>query len=168
MQCQQSLSRQITAAGGDYLWSVKENQPTLLADIQQVFAPSTPVRGWSDPMPDWQTARTVEAGHGRIEERVITVSRMLTDYTPWPGLAQVFRLERTVTDGLGRQRQEIRYGVTSLLPETADAARLLALVRGEWRIKMACTIAVMKACVKIARSPAVGRVRRYWLASTMR
>lgn len=135
MQCQQSLSRQITVTGGDYLWSVKENQPTLMADIQQVFAPSTPLPGWSDPIPDWQTARTVEVGHGRIEERVITVSSMLADYTPWPGLAQVFRLERTVTDGLGRQRQELRYGVTSLPAASASPARLLAIARQHWGIE---------------------------------
>jgi predicted transposase YbfD/YdcC len=135
MQCQQALSRQIVAAGGDYLWSVKDNQPTLLADIQQVFRPSTPLPGWSDPAPDWQTARTVEAGHGRIEERGITVSSMLTDYTPWPGLAQVFRLERTVTDGLGRQRREIAYGVTSLPASSAPPDRLLAIARAHWGIE---------------------------------
>lgn len=135
MQCQQALSQQIVAAGGDYLWTVKNNQPTLLADIQQVFAPSTPLPGWSDPAPDWQTARTVEAGHGRIEERVLTVSSMLTDYTPWPGLAQVFRLERRVTDGLGRERREIRYGVTSLPAASAPPARLLAIARAHWGIE---------------------------------
>lgn len=135
MQCQQTLSRQIVDAGGDYLWTVKENQPMLLADIQQVFAPSTPLPGWSDPAPDWQTARTVEAGHGRIEERMITVSSMLADYTPWPGLAQVFRLERRVTDRLGRERREVRYGVTSLPTGSAPPARLLAIVRAHWGIE---------------------------------
>jgi predicted transposase YbfD/YdcC len=135
MQCQQALSRQIVDAGGDYLWTVKDNQPTLLADIQQVFAPSTALPGWSDPAPDWQTARTVEAGHGRIEERVITVSSMLADYTPWPGLAQVFRLERTVSDGLGRQRREVAYGVTSLPASSAPPARLLAIARTHWGIE---------------------------------
>lgn len=135
MQCQQALSRQIVAAGGDYLWPVKDHQPTLLADIQQVFAPSTPLPGWSDPAPDWQMARTVEAGHGRIEERVITVSSMLADYTPWPGLAQVFRLERTVTDRLGRQRREISYGMTSLPAASAPPARVLAIARQHWGIE---------------------------------
>jgi len=27
-------------AGGHYLWTVKENQPTLLADIKVAFTPS--------------------------------------------------------------------------------------------------------------------------------
>jgi hypothetical protein len=40
MFCQRDLSRRILKAGGHYLWTVKENQPTLLADIQAALAPS--------------------------------------------------------------------------------------------------------------------------------
>jgi predicted transposase YbfD/YdcC len=39
--CQRDLSRQVLDAKGHYLWFVKENQPTLLADIRAAFAPST-------------------------------------------------------------------------------------------------------------------------------
>lgn len=135
MHCQQAVSRQIIAAGGDYLWQVRDNQPTLLADIRQVFAPRMPVPGWSDPPPDWQTARTVEAGHGRIEERILTTSSMLAEYTPWPGLAQVFQLARIVTDGLGRETRELRYGITSLPADAADATRVLVIARAHWGIE---------------------------------
>jgi hypothetical protein len=41
LYCHQALCKQVVGAGGDYLLLVKENQPTLLADIQQVFAPLT-------------------------------------------------------------------------------------------------------------------------------
>jgi hypothetical protein len=40
MFCQRDLSQQIRDAGGHYLWFVKENQPTLRADIATAFAPS--------------------------------------------------------------------------------------------------------------------------------
>jgi DDE_Tnp_1-associated len=40
MFCQRDLSQEILDAKGHYLWFVKENQPTLLADIQAAFAPS--------------------------------------------------------------------------------------------------------------------------------
>jgi hypothetical protein len=40
MFCQRDLSQQVLDAKGHYLWFVKENQPTLLADIQAAFAPS--------------------------------------------------------------------------------------------------------------------------------
>jgi hypothetical protein len=39
MFCQRDLSRQILDGGGHYLWVVKDNQPTLLADIQAALAP---------------------------------------------------------------------------------------------------------------------------------
>lgn len=39
--CQRDLSRQIVAGDGHDLWVVKDNQPTLLADIQAAFAPET-------------------------------------------------------------------------------------------------------------------------------
>jgi DDE_Tnp_1-associated len=38
--CQRDLSRQVIAGGGHFLWFVKENQPTLLHDIEAAFAPS--------------------------------------------------------------------------------------------------------------------------------
>jgi hypothetical protein len=40
MFCQRDLSQQIIDAGGHFLWFVKENQPTLLRDIEAAFAPS--------------------------------------------------------------------------------------------------------------------------------
>jgi len=41
MFCQRDLSTQIIGQGGHYLFFVKENQPTLLRDIEVAFAPST-------------------------------------------------------------------------------------------------------------------------------
>jgi hypothetical protein len=38
MFCQREVCRQILADGGDYLFSVKENQPTLLREIELEFA----------------------------------------------------------------------------------------------------------------------------------
>ena len=37
--CQRDLSREVLDGGGHYLWVVKDNQPTLLADIQAALAP---------------------------------------------------------------------------------------------------------------------------------
>ena len=38
MLTQQDLSEQVAAAGGEYLWPVKENQPQLYDDIAAFFA----------------------------------------------------------------------------------------------------------------------------------
>ena len=49
-------------------------------------------------------------------------------------MAQVFRLEHTWREH-GTPKRTLRYGITSLPPQQADAARLLALRRGHWSIE---------------------------------
>ncbi len=134
MYTQRPLSTRIVDAGGDYLWIVKDNQPQLRDDIAQLFVPEPTEVGTGTLPTDFTTARTLAKGHGRIEERVLTTSSMLQDYSTWPYLAQVFKLESTVTTVRGTHTT-VRYGVTSLPPAVADAARLLVLVRGHWGIE---------------------------------
>src|SRR5215475_2468830 len=108
---------------------VKENQPQLRADIALVF-PLPPIGDRQD------TTRTVDLGHGRIEQRNVTTSAALVGYSDWPGLAQVFELGRHVMfQKTGKERVEVVYGVTSLRPARATPERLLALVRGQWQIE---------------------------------
>jgi predicted transposase YbfD/YdcC len=59
---------------------------------------------------------------------------MLTGYLDWPEAQQVFRVERERTCG-GKTTREVAYGITSLPREKADAAALLRLCRGHWRIE---------------------------------
>jgi predicted transposase YbfD/YdcC len=126
---QRHVAQTIVGEGGDYVMTVKENQPQLRADIELVFA-LPPV---GDPQ---ATARTVDIGHGRIEQRNITASEALVGYSDWPGLAQVFELGRhVIMQKTGAERVEVVYGVTSLPPERATPVRLLELVRGQWHIE---------------------------------
>jgi predicted transposase YbfD/YdcC len=134
MQAQRALSIQVVEAGGDYLWFVKDNQPSLLADLELLFERPKLAKGWSDPTTDFTTVRRVEAGHGRVEERVLVASRMLREYLDWPYLDQVFRLERTVEER-GKRTVEVRYGISSLPPSAATAERLLEVARAEWGIE---------------------------------
>lgn len=136
MHTQREISVQITAAGGDYIWLAKDNQSQLRRDIEEWFEPETCVKGFSPVPKDFQTARTIDKGHGRREERTLTTSSMLTDYLNWPGAAQVFKLERrTVVTATGELRHDIVYGVTSLTQQKADANRLNHLVRQYWDIE---------------------------------
>jgi predicted transposase YbfD/YdcC len=132
--CQRHLCRQVRAAGGDYLVLVRENQPTLLHDVALLFDPP-PDQPAPLPLLDRREAATLEKGHGRThDQRHLVASTDLNGYLDWPGLAQVFRLERTWRAG-GVAHRQVTYGVTSLPPDVADAARLLALKRGHWRIE---------------------------------
>jgi predicted transposase YbfD/YdcC len=126
---QRHVAQTIVDEGGDYVMIVKENQPQLRADIELVFT--------LPPAGDRQeSARTVDIGHGRIEQRNITTSEALVGYSDWPGLVRVFELGRhVITQKTGEERAEVVYGVTSLRPERATPGRLLELVRGHWHIE---------------------------------
>jgi len=132
---QRNLSIQIVEAGGDYLWRIKDNQPTIRAEIELLFAPELVQAGWSAPVVDFTTAGTVDAQHGRIEERTITVSSLLSEYSDWPYLAQVFKLERRVTVAEKRTTTEVHYGISSIPATVADAKRMLEVVRAHWGIE---------------------------------
>ncbi len=136
LHTQRQLSIQILKAGGDYLWFVKDNQPILRADIEQLFtADDRTVEGGHVPN-DFKTWRTVDKGHGRRESRQITVSSELKGYCDWPGLEQVFKLDRHRFDiKKGKQEQEIVYGLTSLSVAEASPQQLLYLSRAYWGIE---------------------------------
>jgi hypothetical protein len=53
----------------------------------------------------------------------------------WPGIAQVFQIQRSRRFSDGRVEQETAYGITSLKPLDAGAARLLELNRTHWSIE---------------------------------
>jgi predicted transposase YbfD/YdcC len=134
--CQRNLSTQVRDADGDYLVIVKENQPQLLRAIATLFASRADIalRAASLPAWDMRAATTEERGHGRVEVRQLVASTELNDYLDWPGVAQVFMVERRWRAG-GATKGAVRYGITSLPPAVADAARLLVLVRGHWQIE---------------------------------
>lgn len=131
---QRELSAAIVDAGGEYVWTVKDNQPQLRADIEAVFATTPLAKGHSLGATDFRSATTVDKGHGRFEKRTLTASSWLVGYSDWPGLAQVFKLERTDTV-TGQTRSQPVYGITSLTPDEADPKRLLTLVRRHWSIE---------------------------------
>jgi predicted transposase YbfD/YdcC len=130
LYCQHELCAQVLAAGGDYLVTVKENQPTLYAAIALLFA---------EPPPEERFASTVHYDqHGdRVEVRQLTAATALNAYLAdlaWPGVQQVYRVVRTVRRK-GQRTEQVRYGITSLGPERASAPALLRYRRGHWAIE---------------------------------
>jgi predicted transposase YbfD/YdcC len=127
---QRAIAQRLVEGGGDYVMIVKGNQPQLHQEIEVVFQEPT-------VLAETMTAsETVDSGHGRIEQRRLTTSTALVGYSDWPGLAQVFQVERSVTlKKSGAQRHDVVYGVTSLGPERAGPERVLGLVRQHWQIE---------------------------------
>jgi predicted transposase YbfD/YdcC len=139
MHTQKKLSTQILEGQGDYVFPVKENQEKLYKNIQSLFAPEYPKPGFGKIQTDFQTAQKVNKGHGRLEVRTIQTSEMLNSYSGWPGLAQVYRLERTIqywrSGKCYRTTCEVEFGITSLTRQKASASRLLEIRRAHWGIE---------------------------------
>lgn len=120
----------IRESGGEYVLFAKGNQSTLKTALRLFFTePPVDCR-------DWRSAETLDAGHGRIEQRVLIASSELNDFLAkdWPGVSQVFRLRRRFRHPL-KCSQQIIYGFTSLTKDEASPQRLLKLIRGHWAIE---------------------------------
>lgn len=135
MFTQRDLSQLILAAGGDYVWVVKENQPRLFQMIDRLFAKEYVLPGHSPLITDFRSASQVNKAHGRIEHRRLTASSLLNHYAQWPGIQQVFRLERRRQTGDTPGQLEIGYGITSLSPTAASPDKLLTFSRRHWAIE---------------------------------
>lgn len=131
LHTQRAISEQIIEAQGHYLWPVKDNQERLRQDIQQLFTPDQPKPGFGQIKTDFETARQVSYGHGRIEIRIVQTSEMLNEYLAWPGVGQVYRLERQffwIRRGeVYKTSNDIEYGITSLSRKQAPAIKILKL-----------------------------------------
>ena len=109
-----------------YLFTAKENQPSLAEAIRLVFEN----RG----EPDY--SEPLSLSHGRLESRSIWTSTKLNDYLAFPFVGQVFAIQRhTIEKKTGKESLEIVYGVTDHSPESANAKQLLKFNREHWRVE---------------------------------
>jgi predicted transposase YbfD/YdcC len=127
--CQVENARLIREQGGHYLLAVKGNQPSLCAAVEAVFAQACAcdfVGVAADGCAE------VEEGHGRHEERYVTV---LTDPKglpkEWPDVAAVVQVNRERGVG-GKNTTASHYYLTSY---AGTAAEIAAGVRGHWGIE---------------------------------
>lgn len=136
MHTQRQFSVDILAKGGDYMWFVKENQSTLLTDVEQFFKPAQHYAGW--PLPDIPrtVAETTDKGHGRLEKRTLTLMVDEQEFLDWPCVRQVFKLERYVQQmKTGKESTEVIFGISSCTPEEASAEQMLQWARQYWGIE---------------------------------
>jgi len=125
MHTQTDFLQRVHAQGGKTVLTVKENQPTLSADLTTYF---------TDPLATYEQDSTCDYQRGRIERRTMKVTTAMNAYlSHWPHLAQVAQLTRTVTvRSANKTTEEVVYLITDLDPTAASPGRLLALVRGHW------------------------------------
>lgn len=122
----------IRQAGADYVLAVKANQPTLYSEIEEFFR---------DPKSNPSNRNVdVDKGHGRVEERTVTVARdvdWLCGERRFPGElrlpdAATIVMVRSRVELADRCRSETRYFISSASLSATQAA---AAIRGHWRIE---------------------------------
>jgi predicted transposase YbfD/YdcC len=136
LHTQRELSAQIVEAGGEYCWTVKDNQPSLRQAIARFFEPEICTPGFGLSITDLQSASRSNKGHGRTERRTLTTAGVCEGELDWPHARQVFKVERRfIHHRTGEISQETAFGITSLSPDKAEPAHILALNRDYWGIE---------------------------------
>lgn len=127
--CQRALLALIREREADFLVGVKDNQPTLHAEVAQALQAAAAAGTAADH------ARTAEIGHGRHEVRTAYVLHDLTACpvaATWPDVRSLVLVERTRTRG-DDVAQTTHCYITSEAHLTA--ARALAVVRAHWQVE---------------------------------
>ena len=132
--CNAKTAEAVLDAGADYCLAAKANQPGLMGDIARYFG---------DAPPDQiATAVDIDKGHGRVEERRVSVStrvdwlsgdRRFPGEYRFPKLAAIIKVEATTCEK-DKKTKQIRYYVSSRA-WTAEA--FAEAIRGHWRIENA-------------------------------
>jgi predicted transposase YbfD/YdcC len=135
MHTQRRHVQKIEKAGAFFLFTIGGNQQKLFD-----AADALPWRDFAGE------AWTVDRGHGRVDARTIkTLPPSGLILKKWPEVRQVLLVERYSygTDGelLGAVAV---LGITSLPPDQAEAADLLAYLRGHWSIEVRHEVALFE------------------------
>ena len=132
MGCQKEIVRQIVEGEADYMIAVKDNQPTLRGDIENIFAK---LRKDAPSGLTLSFDQTRETGHGRTEVRrcwTTNTAEAVTQWKDWPALRSLVMIESERTAG-GKTSTEQRYYIGSVAK--LPAATALRNARAHWGIE---------------------------------
>lgn len=132
MGCQKKIAKTIIQEKGDYMLQLKGNQGGLHDETIQLF---------DNCLRDdclgikYTTARTINKGHGRIEERTIWATEdvnWFAECKKWEGFRSLIRVQRkrTIND---ETSDEYHYYISSL--PAGDPEKLLGYIRGHWSVE---------------------------------
>lgn len=136
MGTQTNIAETIIGLGGDYVLSLKGNQPSLLEDISLFLDTEVMAQDKEILNENGQYQKTVEKGHGRIEIRECFVSHdisWLKNTPAWAGLSG-FGVIVSTREIMGKEPEtNNRYFIFSNKQTTASD--LLRIVRSHWAIE---------------------------------
>lgn len=130
MSCQREIAKKIIDGKGDYVLSLKENQPMLYEYAETLFDDALV---HPELYPEMTSCETLDKGHGRVEKRTCYLFTTLSglETTPdWTGLAGIGMVRSHVTTG-DAETTETRYAITSL----KDVEIFANAMRTHWSIE---------------------------------
>lgn len=130
MSCQKEIVKKISEKKADYVLSLKENQPTFYREVKEYF---TAALESPQQYPDVTSFKTIDSGHGRLEQRTYYLSTEINwyeDKAQWRGLHAI-GMVRSKVEHNGHISTDIRYFITSL----DDIATFSKAVRKHWGIE---------------------------------
>ena len=132
MGCQKEIAAKIIGGGADYALTVKDNQPTLRADLVETFDAA---RTDTAVLATMDYCETHDKGHGRVEARRCWTTKVLDGISQadqWSGLRSLALIEVDRSVG-GKTSTEQRYVISSCID--FSAAKALETVRAHWGIE---------------------------------
>lgn len=135
MGCQRDIAAQVVAQNADYLLAVKGNQPTLYEEVTAYMDYAVKDQPTGLEMDVWTSP--YEKGHGRIEQRTVTVCSC-PDWPDikreWKDLHTLIRYDTSrevVKDG--KKAHSTKYYISSI--PTVNAKLAAGYLRGHWAIE---------------------------------
>ena len=132
MGCQRAIAKQVKEGGGEYVLTLKRNQPELEREVRGYFEAASEE---DFDRPEIDNEETSEEGHGRIEHRSYFLSTDLSSLSgvaKWSGLKAIGMVQ-SERHCAGRVSFEQRYYITSL----GEAKLFQRAVRSHWGIENA-------------------------------
>jgi predicted transposase YbfD/YdcC len=132
MGCQKEIAREIVDGGGDFVISLKDNQPKLREAIEAHFAKHLE-RDLEDLK--YRAHETSDSAHGRIDERSYVLTRIPPDFElkkEWPWIKAIGYSLRITQHSDGSETDETRYYILS---RYLSGKRFSEAVRGHWGIE---------------------------------
>jgi predicted transposase YbfD/YdcC len=132
MGCQKEIAAKIRDGGGDYVLSVKENQPHLLEDIQSCFE-----RGLDTDFAgmNYSCHEEIYRGHGRVEThyvQTIVNPKGIRNQDQWKDLRAITFIYSERQEAGKEMTEEVRYYIGS---KAVKAKSYADYVRGHWGIE---------------------------------
>ncbi len=132
MGCQKAIASKILGRGGNYALNVKENQPTLLGDIQKAVGKALDTNFEGVKFDQYSTE---DRGHGRVEKRYYTIlidPEGISQKNEWEGLRVVGMCVRERQVGAAAATMEASYFIGNKVMSAKSYGKV---VRNHWGIE---------------------------------